>query len=106
MTDHCSAKHTKYQPEGVLWRCPKCGTSPAVRSGHDFYIEDSAEGADEDCGALHVGDTVLCTKCDHAWSGASIAKMLAKLDNQMPCPHCKGTGHVPADVNKAETAKA
>jgi hypothetical protein len=95
---NCTAKHTKYQPTEEEMRCPKCGAGLG-----DFCVDESAPGADEDCGLLHVEDILICygpngAGCD--WAGASaqaFASRIAKAKSLVPCSHCKGKGLVPAE---------
>jgi rubredoxin len=85
---NCTAKHTTFQPLDTEWACPSC------KSGIDqFYIDESA--GHEDCAALHKEDYVVCHKCGAAYDGEKLSKLLAKINNLKPCPHCKGTGVIP-----------
>ncbi len=91
----CGAKHTAYQPTEAEWRCPKCG---ADSSG--FYIEDPTEEAEEGCELLHEKDGLYCYTCPmkgdpYAASGKVFAAALAKKNNLVCCPTCKGKGTVP-----------
>lgn len=88
----CSAKHTVYNPEGDKWRCPKCGQSDM------FSIEEGDEAANPECPRLHATDGCYCHRCGDGWSGATVSKRLAKIDNAVPCPHCHGRGTVPASA--------
>lgn len=88
---HCGAKHTKYNPTGDKWRCPKCGCTDG-----SFYIEEGDEEASESCTALHQKDYIVCMRCEWSGSGNVVAKRLAALDHVETCPTCKGKGVVPA----------
>jgi hypothetical protein len=85
----CTAKHTKFQPDGELWKCPKCGADYNY-----FVVEAPAEDASEECGLLHCDDNVVCSNCDLGASGKSIAAKMVKKYNLVPCECCKGAGYV------------
>jgi hypothetical protein len=88
----CEAKHTKYQPTGEEFRCPRC----RAESG-DFYIDD---GPNVECELLHDEDRLVCLGKDsggcpseYETSGRAFAAALVKKKNLVPCSHCKGTGY-------------
>lgn len=85
----CGAVHTKYQPNLKVWKCPKCGAN-----ADHFYIECFDDNAEQDCDQLHKNDSVACERCNLSWSGATIAKLIARAEGIVPCQHCKGTGFV------------
>jgi hypothetical protein len=89
MGNNCNARHTKFQPKDEEWKCPVCGSGSDV-----FYIDDSANGASDECGLLHVHDSVLCETCGRYWAGGTLAATMVKENNLSPCLHCKGTGFV------------
>lgn len=90
----CAAKHTKPQPEGPDFACPKCGTTPSNSPVHEFFIQDIDEDADSGCELLHERDTVGCSKCDYGASGKALARAVAKAKCLVTCPTCKGKGLV------------
>lgn len=85
----CLAKHTKYNPNGAEWACPKCRATADVTEG--FFVEDSPN---HDCAALHEEDSLTCYACGYGISGKSFAARLQKAANMVPCPTCKGHGLV------------
>ena len=85
----CEQKHTAYQPTEEEWRCPWCSSDNA-----QFYIEEPAADAADDCGKLHAADELYCYKCERGLSGKAFASRLAKKKNVVTCPTCKGAGVV------------
>ena len=89
----CSAKHTKYQPTDEEWRCPKCGAD-----NKGFWIDELDPDAHDECPLLHERETLVCHSCPRgdmfSTSGKAFAAKLAKKNNMIPCPHCKGRGMV------------
>ena len=88
----CPAKHTKYQPTMEEFRCPRCGAGPEDKD--PFYIQDGAEGSDEDCELLHNQDALGCNRCEYGCLGQTLAAQIVKRKNLVPCSCCKGTGLV------------
>ena len=84
---NCTVKHTKFQPTDEQWKCPRCGRAD------EFSIEENAT-EDLDCELLHDEDVAFCSRCDASWTGQTVARLLAKQNNLVPCPHCKGKGFV------------
>lgn len=89
----CGYKHTKYQPEGEDWHCPKCG---ANNDNGEFYIYESVGEGDhyENCEKLHTEDWIKCERCGWEDTGAQLTKLLIKEQKLVPCPCCKGKGYV------------
>jgi Zn finger protein HypA/HybF involved in hydrogenase expression len=87
----CAAKHTVFQPADDQWRCPGCGAT-----NEHFYIDESAENSNEECGKLHEKDYVVCRKCDYGASGKALAKSMQEKYHYKTCPTCGGKGTVPA----------
>ena len=90
---NCNGKHTSFQPAENQFKCPKCG----AESGN-FYIDESGDGAHEECILLHIDDFCACTQCGYSASGAVVARALAKAGHvgMVKCSCCKGTGWVKA----------
>lgn len=86
----CDVKHTKYQPPVDDWKCPRCDKPPP----EGLCIDESAEGAEEDCELLHEGDYMRCYACGYDTNGKAFAARLQKAASLIPCPHCKGKGLV------------
>lgn len=82
----CLFKHTKFQPSNLQWRCPNCGHD----SDKGFVIDD---GPNMDCDLVHEDDEVRCT-CGYVDTGKKVAERIRKKHNMIPCPTCKGDGHV------------
>lgn len=89
----CLAKHVKFEPPDEKWVCPKCGAGVG-----DFCIYDTVENADGNCPLTHPGDYIRCMKCDFETSGQAFSNRIKKKLNMVPCPTCKGTGHVKGKV--------
>lgn len=91
----CTAKHTKFQPVEAEWKCPKCGAPACPKEPRDnaFIVNDSPEGSDWNCTALHDEDSLGCG-CGYGTSGKAFAARLQKAANMVPCPTCKGHGLV------------
>ena len=85
----CNAKHTKLKPTGEEFNCPKCQAEIG-----DFCVDGLAEDANDDCELLHVKDNLECVLCGHRESGATFVRRLAKEQQQITCPTCKGKGTV------------
>lgn len=92
----CTAKHTKYNPSGAEWMCPKCKATAEESDG--FFNDEPADGAAPECPALHEMDGLACYRCGHHVGGKSFAARLQKAANMVPCPTCKGHGLVNADT--------
>lgn len=88
MTNSCTLKHTKFQPNNEQWRCPKCGST------NDYFFIDDSEDLTGECDKLHESDYVVCTNCDMGWTGKAVARILATKLNLIQCACCKGTGFV------------
>lgn len=80
----CDVKHTKYQPKGEEYNCPKCGSS-------EFFCYESESN---DCEKLHNSDILICEVCRHEETGSSFARKLFKKLNLVVCQHCNGKGMV------------
>ena len=94
----CKAKHTKYQPTIDEYICPKCGAKDG-----DFALDDPAHGSDADCELLHPADYMLCNECGYGITGSAFAAHVIKINNRVPCKHCKGTGFVKKVAMKSLT---
>lgn len=88
---NCTAKHTKYDPSGAEWACPKCGAN----ADQGFLIEEPAETAGERCEKLHDDDVIYCEKCDYTTTGKKFSAFIIKQRNLITCPCCKGKGLIP-----------
>lgn len=88
----CSAKHTKYNPSGAEWKCPKCSKTALDPDG--FFNDEPASDAQGDCPALHEHDALRCYSCGYGTTGKAFAARLQKAANMVPCPTCKGHGLV------------
>ena len=93
----CLAKHTKYQPTKEEFKCPRCGVGPP----DGLCVDNPSGDAADDCDLLHVDDDLRCYgenkngySCNYVVAATSFAKMIVKKNNLVPCPACKGTGHV------------
>lgn len=75
----CAFKHTKFQADGDLWKCPQCGASDG------FYIDDSPNF---ECELVHEKDNVCCENCERGWSGKAVMNAIAKKLDQVECPTC------------------
>lgn len=84
----CLANHTKINPTGDDWKCPKCGAN----STHFYIIEGDADSHD-DCEKLHKHDFCACSKCGYEAEGTKVIRDLQKKQNLVPCTQCKGTGY-------------
>lgn len=82
----CTNKHTAYQPTEEEFLCPKC-KAPCG----DFCVDESP---DYECPKLHPNDGLLCYKCDYRTTGAAYVRQIMKQRDLVPCPTCKGAGHV------------
>lgn len=87
----CNAKHVIFQPNDEQWKCPKCSSD----ADNGFVIYSSQEDADSDCGLIHPNDEIQCDNCGSLWYGTKLSSILAKKNNVVPCPTCKGKGCVP-----------
>lgn len=70
---NCHAKHTKFQPTDLQWRCPTCGAS-----FDHFYIVDSEPCGNTECDLLHKNDAVMCSACGYEASGQKTSLALLK----------------------------
>lgn len=95
---HCESKHTKYQPSGKEFCCPKCG----AKAG-DFCIDEGF--GDDDCEDLHEDDYLRCYECGYEVSGRNFAASVVKKNNLVKCPCCRGAGYVPKDKNEKRGKK-
>lgn len=93
MSEICGAKHAKPQIPDEEWKCPKCDITADHETG-GFVIEDPDGEASPECPLLHDHDGVCCSNCGYGASGKSLAKLVAKRRNLVPCGSCKGTGFV------------
>lgn len=87
----CLAKHVTFEPPAKEWVCPKC----RAKAG-DFCVDELQEDADWECPLLHPDDYIKCMKCGFETSGRSFSARIKKKLNMVPCPACKGKGHVKA----------
>jgi hypothetical protein len=60
--------HTKFQPKGKQFCCPKCGAGLG-----DFYLELSED--EGSCCKLHEKDMLACDICRQVWTGKEFSDL-------------------------------
>lgn len=85
----CTRKHCRYQVPDELFFCPKCGLGPEEDG---LVLEPAVE---DECEKMHDDDWVMCYHCGYEASARAFSRLIARQQNLVTCPTCKGKGMIP-----------